>query len=107
MKANIFLIILAGIHHLALDQNNLVLRKNLLLEHIMEKMLKEDPVIEQNLLSVKEKEDRIQKFIEWLQWRPLQDYKGFMNLLHTTQQTSLIESLAASCKFKLYNSKGY
>ena len=70
-------------------------------------MLKEDPDMEQNLSSVKEKEDRIQKFIEWLQWRPLQDYKEFMNLLDKTQQTSLMESLAVSCKFKLYNSKGY
>ena len=73
-------------------------------------MLKEDPDMEQNLSSVEEKEDRIQKFIEWLQWRPLQDYKEFLNLLDATQQTSLMESLAASCKLyklsKLYNSKG-
>ena len=107
MKAILFLINLAGIHHLALDQNHLVLRKDLILEHIMEKMLKEDPDMEQYLSSVEEKEDRIQKFIEWLQWRPLHDYKEFINLLDTTQQTSLMESLAASCKFMIYNSKGY
>ena len=106
-ESKYFFLILAGIHHLALDQNHLVLRKDLILEHIMEKMLKEDPDMEQNLSSVEKKEDRIQKFIEWLQWRPLQDYKEFLNLLDTTQQTSLMECLAASCKFKICNSKDY
>ena len=104
MKANIFFfIILAGIHHLALDQNQLAFRKDLILEHIADVMLKENRAVKQYLSLLQKDENRIQKFIEWLQLRPLQDYKEFINLLDSTQQTTLVESLAASCKVKLYS----
>ena len=92
------LLISAGIHHLVLDQNHLVLRKDLKLEGIMDGMFKENSDIKQNVLSVEKREERMQKFIEWLQWCPRQDYRAFINLLEATQQISLADSLAASCK---------
>ena len=89
----------AGIHHLVLNQNRSVLRKDLKLESLMDGMFKEKYDIKQNVLSVEKREEQIQKFIDWLQWRPLQDYREFVNLLEDTQQISLADSVAASCKF--------
>ena len=62
-------------------------------------MFNEKYDIKQNVLSVEKREEQIQKFIDWLQWRPLQDYRAFINLLEATQQISLADSVAASCKF--------
>ena len=47
--------------------------------------------------------ERIKKFIEWLQWRPLKDYKHFIRLLDKTKQKDLAEHLTASCKTYTFN----
>ena len=62
-------------------------------------MFNEKYDIKQNVLSVEKREEQIQKFIDWLQLRPLQDCRAFINLIEATQQISLADSVAASCKF--------
>ena len=46
-------------------------------------------------------EDRIQRFTEWLQWRPLDDYIRFIRLLEKTKQEALASDLVASCKISI------
>ena len=80
----------------------MVLKKDLVIEQVLEKMFAGGHTMKQHILSMKKREDRIQKFIEWLQWCPLEDYQNFIRVLYTTQQTSLAGKLVASCKPHLY-----
>ena len=50
------------------------------------------------ILSTAKREEVAYQFTEWLKWRPLEDYKHFISLLHKTKQDSLAEQLTASCK---------
>ena len=54
--------------------------------------------MEQYILFVENRGKRIQRFIEWLKWRPVEDYKQFIKSLFMTQQASLADRLALSCK---------
>ena len=86
-----------------MDHNCVVLKKNLVIEHVLEKMFEGDHAVKQYILLMKKKEDGIQRFIEWLQWCPLEKYQNFIRVLYTTQQISLAGQLVASCKKCLYN----
>ena len=81
----------------------MVLKKNLIIEHVLGKMFEGDHAVKQHILSIKKKEDGIQRFIEYLQWCPLEEYQNFIRVLYTTQQASLAGQLVASCEKCLYN----
>ena len=87
----------AGIHHLALDQNLTVLKKNLIPDEVIKRML-EDSSIEQFDLLTDKQEEKIQRFIECLQECSIEDYKYFIKLLYETKQDPLITKLVTSCK---------
>ena len=53
--------------------------------------------MEKHILSVENRGQRIQRFIDWLKWRPL-EYKQFVKSLFMTQQASLANRLALSSK---------
>ena len=91
-------VIVAGIHHLILSQNCLALVKTLIPEDIMSEMLEKGSPMEEYVLSTDSKEERIQRFIEYLKACSMDDYKNFMKLLYFTQQTALVTKMVASCK---------
>ena len=95
---HIYFKISAGVHHLILDQNLVVLKNNLKLDNILTAMLEKDSCMEQYVLSTENQEERIQRFIECLQHSPLEDYKTFLMLLYKTNQQILITKLVTSCK---------
>ena len=89
----------AGIHHLVLDQNLLILEKELVIGKRIRNMWekKMGPLVSY-LLSTAKREEIFHQFTEWLKWQPLEDYKHFVGLLHKTGQDSLVEQLTASCR---------
>ena len=87
----------AGIHHLVLDQNLTVLKRNLIPDEVIRRML-EDSYMEPFDLSTDNQEERIQRFIECLQECSIENYKYFIKLLHETKQDPLITKLVTSCK---------
>ena len=91
----------AGIHHLVLDQNLTVLKKNLIPDEVIRRML-EDSSMEQFDLLADNQEERIQRFIECLQECSIEDYKYFIKLLYKTKQEPLITKLVTSCKTLLH-----
>ena len=86
----------AGIHHLILDQNLRELKKLLLPEDILPRMLNQDN--KEYVLSTDRQEEPIQRFAECLQSSPLKDYRNFIELLYKTKQNLLITALVTSCK---------
>ena len=89
----------AGIHHLVLDQNLLTLKKDLLIGKRIGKMWeKKMGTLASYILSTTKREEVTYQFTEWLKWRPLNEYKDFVRLLHKTKQDNLAEQLTASCK---------
>ena len=74
-----------------------------MIEQVLEKMFEGDHAVKQHILSMKKKEDGIQRFIEWLQCCPLEEYQNFIRVLYTTQQASLAGKLVSSCKSWFYN----
>ena len=86
----------AGIHHLILDQNLKVLKKLLIPDDILSRMLNQEN--KEYVLSTDEQEEQIQRFTECLQSCPLKDYKNFYELLYKTMQHPLMAKLSASCK---------
>ena len=92
--------VLAGIHHLVLDQNLLALKKDLLIGKRIGKMWEQKMgPLASYILSTAKREEVTYQFIEWLKWRPLNDYNYFVALLHKTEQEKLAEHLTTSCKF--------
>ena len=87
----------AGIHHLVLDQNLAVLKKNLIPDEVIRRMLEETSMEQFDLLTDKQ-EERIQRFIECLQESSIEDYKFCIKLLYETKQETLITKLVTSCK---------
>ena len=82
----------------------MVLKKDLVIEKVLEKKFEGDYSVKQQILSIKKKEEKIQRFIEWLQLCPLEEYQNFIRMLYTTQQACLAGQLVASCKPRLlYN----
>ena len=61
-------------------------------------MLEKCKHMEESVLSTNNQEEMIQRFIECLQERSLDDYKHFMKLLYFTQQGPLATEVVASCK---------
>ena len=96
-RINCFNLLLAGIHHLVLDQNLTVLKKNLIPDEVIRRMLEETSMEHFDLLTDKQ-EERIQRFIECLQESSVEDYKYFIKLLYETKQEPLITKLVTSCK---------
>ena len=94
---NCFNLSLAGIHHLVLDQNLTVLKKNLIPDEVIKRMLEETSMEQFDLFTDKQ-EERIQRFIECLQESSIEDYKYFIKLLYETKQEPLITKLVTSCK---------
>ena len=90
--------VLAGIHHLILDQNLLVLKRDLVMGERIKRFWQKYSSMEVDVLLTMEREERIQSFIEWLQMQPLKDYKHFIRLLEKTKQERLAAQLAASCE---------
>ena len=88
----------AGIHHLVLEQKLLFLRKNLIIGNRIRRLWQKGSSKKQYASLTEKKEDRIQRFSEWLQWRPLEDYRRFIRLLEKTKQEELASDLVASCK---------
>ena len=88
----------AGFHHVVIDHNLIFLQQNLQIETILSRLLKNNQV-EQNILSIKDTKQRIQMFIEWLQWRPHDDYKYFIRLLYKTNQAPVAAQLLKSCMY--------
>ena len=64
----------------------------------MNRMLKNSS-IKQNILSVKNNKQRIERFTKWLQWRPHDDYKHFIRLLYKTDQAAVAAQLLKSCVY--------
>ena len=64
----------------------------------MSRMVKNSSM-KQNILSEKDKKQRIQMFTDWLQWRPHDDYKHFIRLLYKTDQAPVAEQLVKSCMY--------
>ena len=95
------ILILAGIHHLILDQNYLVLKRELFIGQRMtrfwQKYSSEKEYIPPTSTNVK-KEESIPRFTEWLKMQPLKDYKHFIRLLNKTKQERLAAQLDTSCK---------
>ena len=89
--------ILAGIHHLILNQHRLALMKNLISDEILSRMLEKDSSMEQYVLSADNQEERIQRFIECLESCSIDDYKHFMKL-YFTQQGPLATEKISFCK---------
>ena len=94
--------IVAGIHHLVLDQNLRVLKHNLMPDEVIKRMLKEISMEQFDLLTDRQ-EERIQRFIECLQQSSVENYKYFMKLLYETKQEPLITKLVTSCKISCIN----
>ena len=93
----------AGIHHLVLDQNLVTLRNNLIIgKRIGRLWEKKSSPQAQYVSSTAKRDERVQKFTEWLKWQPLKDYMHFMRLLHETKQKDLAEQMTKSCKDKYY-----
>ena len=88
----------AGIHHLVLEQNLLILRKSLVISNRIRHLWEKGSSKKQHASLTEKKEDRIQRFTEWLQWRPLDEYRRFIRLLEKTKQEALASALIASCK---------
>ena len=88
----------AGIHNIVLEQNLLLLRKNLIIGNRIRRLWEKGSSKKQHASLTEKKEDRIQRFTEWLQWRPLEDYRRFIRLLEKTKQEGLASALVASCK---------
>ena len=86
----------AAIHHLVLDQNLTVLKKNLIPDEVIRRMLEERSMEQFELLTEKQ-EEKIQRFIECLQECSVEDYKYFIKLLYETKQDPLITKLITSC----------
>ena len=93
-----FVLFSAGIHQLVLEQNRLILRKNLIISNRIRRLWEKGSSKKQYALVTEKKKDRIQRFTEWLQWRPLDDYRRFLRLLEKTKQQALASALVASCK---------
>ena len=89
-------LISAGIHHLILDQNLRVLKKLLLPDDILSRMLNQENM--EYVSSTDEQEEQIQRFTKCLQSCPLNDYRNFIELLYKTKQDLLITALVTSCK---------
>ena len=88
---------LAEIHHLVLDQNLTVLKKNLKPDEVIIRMLEETSMEQFDLLTDKQ-EEKIQRFIECLQESSIENYKYFIKLLYKTGQEALITKMITSCK---------
>ena len=88
----------AAFHFVVIDHNLRFLQQTLQIETIVSRMLKNDPM-EQTILSIKDNKQRIQMFIEWLQWRPHDDYKHFIRLLYKTDQAPIAAQLVKSCRY--------
>ena len=98
IKLNFLSLFSAGIHHLVLEQNLLILRKNLIIGNRIRRLWEKGSSKKQYASITEKKEDRIQRFSEWLKWRPLEDYRRFIKLLEKTKQEALASALVASCK---------
>ena len=94
-----YFINLAGFHHLILDQKGVVLKQELLLEPVMNKM-QMNSFTYQRIMTGNHQQQKIQRFIEWLKWRPTEVYKRFMKVLRKTDQAPLAEKLLNACKHK-------
>ena len=88
----------AGIHHLVLDQNLLLLKRDLVIGDRVKRFWQKYSSKEVDFSLTLEREERIQSFIEWLQMQPLKEYKHFIRLLEKTNQERLAAQLVASCK---------
>ena len=53
-------------------------------------------------MSAEDNDQRIQRFTEWLQWRPPEDYKFFISLLYKTEQATIAAKLLKSCMCHAY-----
>ena len=87
----------AGLHYLVLDQNLIALKQHLNLEPVLGRML-EDTSVEQDIISVDDKEERIQRFTEWLQTQIPGIYNKFIEALYRTDQSPVAVQLLKSCK---------
>ena len=88
----------AAIHHLILDQNMLILKRDLVIGERIKKFWQKYSTKEVDFSLMMEREERIQSFIEWLQMQPLKAYRHLFRLLEKTKQERLAAQLAASCK---------
>ena len=94
-------LILAGIHHLILDNNYLVLKRELFIGERMTKFWKKYSSEKDYIPPTFNKEEIILSFTEWLKMQPLKDYKHFIRLLNKTKQERLAAQLDTSCKLIL------
>ena len=92
------MLILAGIHHLVLDQNYLVLKRELFIGERMTRFWQKYSSEKEYIPPTFNKEESILSFTEWLKMQPLKDYKHFVRLLKKTKQERLAAQLDASCK---------
>ena len=72
--------------------------ENLKLEPVLKKMLK-DTSTEQHIMSVSDKEQRIDRFIEWLKLKPTKEYNKFVEILYKTDQSQVATQLLKSCMY--------
>ena len=86
----------AGIHHLILDQNRVVIKQDLVIGDRMSRFWQKASSKKEFATTTRDK--KIENFIEWLQMQPLKDYKHFIRLLNKTKQERLAAQLDASCK---------
>ena len=90
--------VVAGIHHIVLDQNLVTLQKDLIIGERIQRLWKKMSPLQYHIPQNAQREEIICKFAECLKWCPLRDYKHFVRLLHKTKQTGLAGQLTASCK---------
>ena len=57
-----------------------------------------DSVTVHEIMSVDDKEQKVQKFTEWLQSQPPEKYKNFVEILDRTDQSQVAAQLLKSCK---------
>ena len=88
--------VLAGIHHLILDQNRLAIKQDLVIGDRMNRLWQK--ASSKKEFSTTTRDKTIESFIEWLQMQPLKDYKHFIRLLNNTKQERLAAQLVGSCK---------
>ena len=96
---NVFFFCLsAGLHYLVLDQNLITLKEHLKLELVLDRMFK-DTSVEEFIMSVDDKEQRVERFTEWLQSQPPKQCHKFVEILYKTDQSQVAVQLMKSCEY--------
>ena len=90
--------VLAGIHHLVLDQNLVTLQKDLIIGERIRRFWKKISTSQYHIPQTGVRKEINLKFTECLKWCPMKDYEHFVRLLHKTKQSGLAEHLTTSCK---------